>query len=154
MAIEDTGTILVITPVGTDQETPVLAPFTARGIKQTLKLLPGNQRRTVNAELIDLTPERFRLYSSTISATDQEVPAFDNTWKGLTVIVDCAAELKYPAGGTPQRQVVSGSSVDDGDFVRYRPQLTMMITDLSIEHSEWDAEKYSWSIDLEEVSAD
>lgn len=149
MALDDTGTILVISP-STGEDTPVLAPYSARGLTQSLDLLPGNQRRTINGELIDLTPVQFRKYVSTITCTDQETPALDGAYVGQIVTVDCVKRLKYPSGGSPQRAVVSGSSVTADGFVSYRPQLLMMVKNINDSLAEWDADE-TWTIDLEEV---
>lgn len=152
MALTDTGTILVISPAGTAAgDTPVLNDYSARGITQTLNLLPGNQRRTINGELVDLTPERFRKYISTITCKDQTIPALDGAYNGQTVTVDCALELSYPtSGGAATRAVVPGSSRTAGTSTFYRPRLTMIVTNIQTDLAEWDGD-ISWQIDLAEV---
>lgn len=128
-------------------------PYSCRGAKQTLNPIDqaANLRRDVNGNLQDISFAGFRKYKSTISGTDQRPPNFDGKWPGLTVVVDCIAELSYTtAGGAPQRPVVPDSSVVEGFHTTYRPRLTMKIMGLSIDTDEYDAQ-VSWSLDLEEV---
>jgi hypothetical protein len=130
-----------------------LPPYSARGLTQTLEPLDqaGSLRRTVNGELIDLSHEQFRKYRSTISGSDQQPPAIDGVWQGLQVVVDCICELAYLAqGGSPQRPQVSGGSRQDGDFVFYRPRLTMRVTSFSVSTDEYGAVT-AWSLGLEEI---
>lgn len=144
MSIPDT--LLVISPQG-------IPPYSARGVKQTLDPIDQakNLRRTVNGQLISLTPSQFRKYRSTITCDDMNVPAIDGVFPGDQVVVSCVEELSYVTiGGSPQRTVVSGSSRVDGNYTFYRPQLTMLITDTHVETDEWGA-KVGWRIDLEEV---
>lgn len=152
MAIDDTGTELVITPSGGTAagDTPVLAPFSARGLTQSLERLPGIQRRTINGELIDLTPSWNRKYKSTITCTDTTIPALDGAYIGQTVTVDCTHRLTYPTGGSPEKTVVSGSEEIEGAFVSYRPQLEMIVTDIRSSFDEAPHE-YAWQCDLAEV---
>lgn len=153
MALADTGTLLEIIPIAPNL-TPALTPYSARGLTESFGRLPGNQRRTINGELIDLTPEQFRKYTLSVSCTDQETPALDDAYIGQTVTVRCASEFSYPVGGSAQRTVVSGSSRTPGgtggDFTFYRPELTMMVLDIKTSFAEWPADK-TFQIDLEEV---
>jgi hypothetical protein len=129
-------------------------PYSARGVKQSLAVIDqaSQMRRTVNGTLIDISFSGFRKYKSTISGTDQRPPNFDGKWPGLTVVVDCIAELSYTPdeGETPQRTVVPGSDTTEGAHVTYRPRLTMKIVALSIDEDEYGA-SIAWSMDLEEV---
>ena len=130
-----------------------LPPYSARGLMQMLEPLDqaGSLRRTVNGELIDLSHEQFRKYRSTIAGSDQQPPAIDGVWQGLQVVVDCICELAYLAqGGSPQRPVVEASSRSEGDFVFYRPQLTMRVTSFNVSTDEYGAVT-SWSLGLEEI---
>lgn len=140
-------TVLAMSAVG-------VPPYSARGLKQTLTAIDqaANMRRTVNGALKDLSFSGFRKYKSTISGTDQQPPNFDGRWPGLTVVIDCIAELSYNAanGETPQRTAVAGSSRDEWPFRTYRPQLTMKIMALSVDQDEYDRQ-IGWSLDLEEV---
>ena len=54
------------------------------------------------------------------------------------------------SGGTAQRSVVSGSSRTVGSFTFYRPQLSMQVTNFSLQTDEWGA-VVSWTLDAEEV---
>ena len=157
------NTLLVLTPLS-GYNTPILTPYSVRGITQTLEPITGTTsgsnvmgtlvRRSVNGNLVDLTYPWFRKYASTVTCRDQETPCLDGTWLGEIVQVDCACELSYPMGGTPQRPEMSGSSRTEvnaaGTIVFYRPQLVMMIVGINNSFSEWDAE-YQWSISMQEL---
>jgi hypothetical protein len=129
-------------------------PYSARGLKQTLTPIDQatNLRRTVNGDLVDISFSGFRKYKSTISGTDQRPPNFDGKWPGLTVVVDCIAELSFTPdeGETRQRIAVPGSEHTEDAHTVYRPRLTMKIVSLSQDHDEYDA-SIGWSLDLEEI---
>lgn len=130
-----------------------VAPYSARGITQTLDPIgqAANNRRTVNGALKDISFSSFRKYKSTISCGDQLPPAVNGVWPGRTLTVDCVSELSYKtAGGSPERPVVAGSSRVDGEYTYYRPQLTMIVMDYSVQTDEYQA-VVSWSMSLEEV---
>lgn len=130
-----------------------IAPYSARGLSQTLSPIGAGSyaRRTVNGELVDLSSTELRKYSSTISGSDVEAPAFDDMWPGMILTVDCVYELCYKtSGGTPGRTVVSGSSRVEGNYTYYRPQMTMMVVNWSADKDEY-GHVTSWSLDLEEV---
>jgi hypothetical protein len=140
-------TLLVISGEG-------VAPWSARGIKQSLTPIDAAKkfRRTVNMELVTLSPPAARLkYVSKISCEDTAPPAFDALEIGDVITVDCISELSYKTlGGSPAKTVVSGSSRVEGAYTRYRPQITFKIVDKNQDQDEWDA-KVSWGLDLEEV---
>ena len=139
----------VLRMVGVD-----VPPYSARGLKQTLAPIDqaANLRRTVNGDLKDIGFSGFKKYKSTISGTDMRPPNFDGRWPGLTVTVDCIAELSYTPdeGDTRQRTAVPGSEQTEGAHVVYRPRLTMKIMSLSIDEDEYGA-TIAWSMDLEEI---
>jgi len=127
--------------------------YSTRDASQTLKPIQAaaDIARTVNGTLSDLSDlETFRKYSSEISCTDFNSPAFDGFWPGMIVTVDCVTELCYMTGGSPSRPVVSGSSYVLGAFTFYRPQIVFRILDYQISFREWAAET-SWTLQLEEV---
>src|SRR4029078_6450006 len=105
-------TLLVLSGIG-------VPDYSARGLSQTLEPIEGSAslRRTINGALKDLSFAQFRKYKSTISCQDQEPPAVDGVWRARLVTVDCVVELSYPAGGTPARPVVTGSTRTEGTFV-------------------------------------
>lgn len=149
------GTLLVLTPLST--ATPVLTPYAARGLSQTLEVITESSgqggkwlRRDVNGTLRDTSDVNFRKYRSTVSCRDGEQPCIDNAWIGLQVQVDCVVELSYPTGGTPARTVVSGSSRVQGAITYYRPQLTMLVASIKNSMQEWAALN-AWEVGLEEV---
>ena len=138
-------TDLVLTGIG-------IPDFSARGLRENLRPIEGGSlRRTVNGALVDVTESSFRKYALAITGSDQEPPAFDSTWRGQSVTVDALTKLSYPtSGGSPGRTVVPGSSVVNGSFTVYRPRLTMLVVDWTLERDEWGA-VIGWSLDLEEV---
>lgn len=152
------GTLLVLAPLST--ATPVITPYAARGLTQTLEVIAGSGgggagggawlRRDVNGTLRDVSDTRFRKYRSTISCRDGETPCIDNAWIGMQVQVSCAIELSYPTGGAPARTVVAGSSRTQGSITYYRPQLTMLVASIKNSGQEWAALQ-SWEINLEET---
>lgn len=149
MPIDTTGTFLEIIP-GTEADSPLLTPYSARGLTESFGRLPGTQRRTINGKLRSLTPVQFRKYTMNISCKDLETPALDDAFIGQEVLVRCASEFSYPNAGTPQRSVVTGSSRVDGEFTFYRPELTMMVIDIKTDFAEWEADK-TFQISFEEV---
>lgn len=128
-------------------------PFSARALTQTLEPIDiaAAMRRTVNGNLKDISFDGFHKYKSTISCSDQRVPAVDGVWPGKQIVVDCVQELCYlTSGGSAQRPVVAGSSRVEGDYTFYRPQLTMLVATFSTNLDEWGA-VISWTMTLEEV---
>lgn len=125
--------------------------YSARGLTQTLGPIDASKdlRRSINGQLMDLSHPQFRKYQTKITCTDTNAPALDGIFPGLTVVVDCVCELAYPAGGTPQRVVVPGSSRLENGYYFYRPRLTMMVMSVSLEIEEWGAHT-PWEIDMEE----
>jgi hypothetical protein len=138
------GTLLVISGMG-------FSPYAARGLTQTLSPIEQAKqlRRTASGKLVDISVEQFRKYRSTISCTDQRVPAIDGIWPGMVVTVSCIAELSYPIGGTPSRPMVAGSLREEDGFVFYRPVLVMRVIDIGPSTDEFAAE-VAWSLELEE----
>jgi hypothetical protein len=128
-------------------------PYSARGISQTLQPIggAGQMRRTVNGTLVDISATQFRKYRSTIACTDQQQPALDGVWPGMTLTIDCVSELSYKTGvGTAGRTAVSGSSRTESGFTFYRPVLTMKVVDYSVDTDEWGA-SIGWQLQLEEI---
>jgi hypothetical protein len=154
------GTLLLITP--SSGVTPSLTPYSARGLTQTLELIYGSGgggqqggggvmvKRDVNGTLRDISDNRFRKYITKVSCRDTEAICLDGSWIGAQVVIECAVELSYPTGGTPQRPVVAGSSRVQGNVTYYRPQLTMLIKAISNAFSEYPAVN-AWDFTAEEV---
>jgi len=138
-------TLLILSGIG-------VPLYSARGLQQTLEPIAAaaNLRRTVNGNLRDVSFEPFRKYHSKITCTDQRAPAVDGIWAGMLVTVHCVEELAYPSSGSPGRPVVSGSDRLEGDFIFYRPVLSMMVTALSLQTDEYPAD-VQWTMELEEV---
>ena len=152
------ATLLVITPLS-GQSALTLPPYAARGLTQTLEPVVGSGsgnalgtlvREDVNGELVDLTHPQFRKYQSEITCKDQYAPLMDGAWIGQIVEVECAAELGYITGGTPQRPAVSGSSRTEGHFTFYQPLLVMMVTAISHGFDEYPHD-YAWKLSLREL---
>jgi hypothetical protein len=149
------GTLLVLTPLAT--ATPVLTPYAARGLTQTLEVISGSGgqggqwlKRDVNGNLRDVSDIVFRKYRSMISCRDGETPCVDNSWIGLQCQVSCVVYLSYPTGGAPARTVVTGSTYTQGAITYYRPQLTMLLAGIKLSQQEYAALN-SWEVTLEEV---
>jgi hypothetical protein len=126
--------------------------YSARNLSQTLEPIDAskNIRRSINGLLLDVNHPQFHKYKSKITCADARTPSLDGIWPGLTVTVDCVAYLCYPAGGSPQRLVISGSQFTEGSFVFYRPRLTMLVTSSTLQVDEWMG-TVPWELDLEEV---
>jgi hypothetical protein len=132
---------------------PGLPNYSSRGLSQTLDPIDaaGALTRTVNGGLIDLSANQMRKYRSTITCTDQDAPALDGIWPGVSLVVDCVPELGYlTAGGSPQREVVPGSSRVAGAWSWYRPRLYMLVVNYTANTDEYGA-AVAWSLDLEEI---
>ena len=144
MALDDTGTLLTISVMGVPY-------YSGRGLQQTLSPIAQaiNFERDVNGSLVNLAPAGFQKYLTAITCTDVNGPAIDPFPIGLAVTVECVAELSYPVGGTPGRTVVDGSSYQEGDHIKYRPQLDMVIVNFSTQKDEFGAVT-QWELDLEE----
>lgn len=133
-----------------------IVPYSARGAVQTLDPIDqagASIYRDVNGVLRSVGGTSFQKYRSEISCSDQRPFAIDGVWPGKLVTVSCIARLAYKtSGGTPQRDVVVGSTEtdSDGEYTFYRPKLSMMVTAFSVSHDEYGAE-VSWSMTLEEV---
>lgn len=129
-------------------------PYATRGATQTLNPIQQATQldRTVNGKLVNIAfDDGFQKFASTISCNDQTAPAFEKSWPGLTVTVECISELSYKTdGGSPSRTVVTGSSRTDGDYTFYRPSLIMMIIGYTMQTDEYGA-AVSWSMQLEEI---
>ena len=129
-------------------------PYSARGVSQTLQPIggAGRMRRTVNGTLVDVSASQFRKFQSTITCTDQDSPALNGVWPGMTLTVDCIPELSYQEAtdATAARTVVSGSSRTANGFIFYRPQITFKVVDYRISTDEYGA-SVGWVLDLEEV---
>lgn len=153
------NTILVLSYDGVG-EAPGVNPYSARALHQTLDLIDaarsmnggtGILRRTVNGELVDVSAHQMRKYHSEITGNDQGAPALDNLWAGVVLQVSCAAELAYvTATETAARPIVPGSQRVEGDYTYYRPLLTMMVSDRTVDRDEWGAVT-SWKLALDEV---
>ncbi len=132
----------------------VLPFYSSRGLTQTMTPIDAaqSQRRTVNGQLVDLSLSRMHKYASVISARDVRPPSRDDVFPGREVWVGCAYLLSYiTSGGSPSRDVVSGSAVSDGHgFTFYRPLILFMLGKPAGSFEEWQA-GYQWSIPMQEV---
>jgi hypothetical protein len=136
-------TLLVLSGMG-------IPPYSARGLKQTLEPIAAAAKVELdsNGGLIDLSPPQFKKYKSEISGADQEAPALNAIWPGkTTLVVDCIVEIPVPLGQTPERDVVA--SRIEGDFLYYRPRLTMRVMEISVDVDEWTA-AVTWKLLLQE----
>jgi hypothetical protein len=128
-------------------------PYSARGLTQSLTPIDeaANLERSCNGELLDLGYEPMRKYKSTISGADQRPPAFDQMWPGMTLIVECIAELVVEGGPPFGRDPVDYIGINtEAGFSAYRPRLVMKVISWDMEEEEWEA-GVNWSLELEEV---
>ncbi len=126
-------TLLVISGQG-------VQPFSARGLTQTWAPIEGAwvPGRTINYKLVNLAPEKARLYSTTISCTDHEAPAWEGVWPGIELTVDCVFEFGFKTGvGAAERPVIPFSSRLVGDYTYYRPQLVIVVTSFTGSRNEY-----------------
>lgn len=139
-------TLLIMSTIG-------VTLYSARGLTQSLVPVAESKpqpRYTVNGELRFLGASQLRKYESVITCTDQESPAFAGLWAGMTVVVDCVAELSYlTAGGSPERTVVPGSSRVVGLHTIYRPRIQFMVTDWDESLAEYQRD-YQWRLMMRE----
>lgn len=145
MALSD-STLLVLSGMG-------LPEWSARQLKQTFRPIrqTGQQFRTINGELIDLSETQFQKYKSTITSNDMQHASLDGVFPGQTLVVDCIFELAYDGNsGGPDRAIVPGSEREEGGFSFYRPRMTMMVMDFRSNTDEWGAQ-VSWRLELEEI---
>ena len=142
--------------VDTGTGAPGVNPFSARGLKGTLRPIDAAQgidklRRTVNGTLISIAAPQMWKYRLDVSGEDVAPAALDQLWVGMQATVNCHVELAFlTARGSPSRPMVPGSDWVDGDYTYYRPQLVMLIVELETSRDEWGA-SVSWSMTLEEV---
>jgi hypothetical protein len=140
------STLLVLSGMG-------VTPYSARGLSQSLEPInaAASSRRTINGTLRNLAQTQFEKYKSTITCTDQDVPALEGVFPGMTLTVDCVAELAYAdRSAGPTRTPVPGSEREADGFTFYRPRLSMMVINYSETVDEWGAVT-QWKLDLEEV---
>jgi hypothetical protein len=157
--LDNRGTLLVITPLSGSGGLTI-TPYSARGLTQTLEQIgdTSNIERDVNGFLHDISPPWMHQYSSTITCKDVFTPVMNQAWRGMLCQVDCACELNYVTGGTPDRPIVTGSSrtetYADGvisSVTFYRPSLIMMVLDIKRNFGEWPAEE-QWRVELQEYA--
>jgi len=151
-----------------------------RQIKESLQPIDtGDLRRTVNGVLVSLADPAFKKYKLSVSCDDMLPPAFGSIWRGQQLTVSPVSEIAdvVAVGGTSrtlERDPVAGSircvDIDGGTHaftvagrvvtlssaatkptrIFYRPTLTMMVSQHSVDHDE-AAASVSWSLDLEEI---
>lgn len=150
MALDDTGTIMTLTPqsgaIG-----PVLAPYSSRALSQSLDIIDNQApRRCINGHLRKLAQPQFRKFKSTIRGNDVEFPALEGAWDGIIVEVNCLAERKRPVGAPAERPMWQEKTV--GGFTIGNPTLLMMILPGGVRTTldEW-GRIASWEIDFEEI---
>jgi hypothetical protein len=160
MTEENTFSLMKITPLS-GRTAFQLTPFSKRGITHSLQQVTGLDRsqalgdtirEDVNGNMMNLTSTQFQKYEVQIQCTDQDSPSLDGGWLGQIVEFESAIELSYPTGGSPQRNVVSGSSRTANGFTYYRPVLIMMVIEVKNDFAEYEA-KYVWALRLREAYA-
>lgn len=136
-------TDLLIGPIG-------IPDTAARGVIERMTTLGGDVRRTVNGELIDLTPAQFKKFRCEWSCTDLDSPALSAIYPGAELTVVPITELVYlTASGSPDRAVYSSRT--KGAFTLYRPILDVRIIE------PWEIEldeaggRLGWTVIAEEI---
>ena len=142
---ETNDTTLVISGLG-------IPRWAARTLTESLKLIDAATQvtRSINGAALNWSQPQFQKYELTITCTDQRVLAFDGIEAGTEVIIDIVTELAYPAYGSPSREVVPDSEREEGDFVFYRPRLTMLFLGFSSDTPEWEG-RAGWQARFTEV---
>ena len=146
---ENTLLVIYLNDTSGEQLIPLYA---ARGLTQSLGPIDAakQMRRTINGELINVAFDPFKKYTTSITCTDRDAPAFSKLWPGALIVVDCVTELAYRTGGTPERPVVPGSERVVGNFTYFRPRLTMRVMNNPNSMAEWQADN-NWTLEAEEV---
>lgn len=136
-----------------------LAPFSSRGIKEERALASEGftDRRAINGTLIGVRSFDDK-YEITYTGDDAAPASFGALKRGDILTVHVIGELSQPGtlpvvpgdwtGNT--RPIVPGSLHQDGNVIRYRPILTMMVIDCPASFDEWAA-SFGWSMTLREV---
>lgn len=136
---------------------PGIPAFSARGLTQTLDYIGQASKllRTARGKLVDVSNDKFRLFASTISCSDVNVPAVAQWAPGRSVTVHCVVELSYPADSEAEaiRAAVPGSERTEEGYIFYRPVLQMIIVGFSQGKAEYDGVT-AWSLQLEEEGDD
>ena len=140
------SSLLTISAVG-------VPPYSVRGLVSGIKPLGQSKqvRRTVNGAALDTSDSVMRQWAFTFQCKDQQAPGFWESWPGAVFTVALPMELAYlTATGAATRAVAATRT--EGDYTFYRPSVSAIVTDWSGEFDEWNAD-YSWTLDMEEVSA-
>jgi hypothetical protein len=138
-------TLLTISGIG-------IAPYSARGLRETLKPISATQHlaRTVNGTALDISAPQMRKYGIQIQCEDMNAPAIDGIWPGMQLTIGCVSELSFLTGGTAGRGMVADSLRFEGAYSFYRPSLVVLVTGFSVERDEYGA-KIGWSLEGEEL---
>ncbi len=157
-----------------------LPPQSARNCKQELSHISnGEFKKTINGNLVFLSGNERHRYKSSIVCKDINSPLADSFWIGSQVLIGCIQNLwqLIDPGKTRislMRPAVSNSiyvvnnigekikfKQKDNDvelyrpyennvFVCFRPWMTMLVTDFSLEADEWGTNN-GWNLQTEEV---
>jgi len=143
----------------------------ARNIKASYKWIAdgGEIVRLASGERRSLRRSQFRKLAVTINGDAVRKPALDHLHRGDTVVIDCpfhldvigdvadGALLRTPVPGSIYRWGQAGGKpvmLDHGNggviFTAFRPRLTIMLDEISVDEDEMAA-KVTWSISGEEV---
>jgi len=156
----------------------LITPFSARECTQTLTPIPqGIMRRTVGGELKCLSGHGHQKFKSLIRCKDKASPSFDGIWQGALLKITCIQSLtqtvptrimdiqldresvdhhlfdtsgKEWAIQLPNSRWVSIPTDFPGGFITYRPILSMMVRNYTLETDEWGL-SVGWTLELEEA---
>lgn len=155
-------------------------PMSARNCSQELfPLAPGRFYRDINGKLVFIDDRLGSKYKTVITGKDENAPALSGISVGSVMSVGCIQYIwkkvpKYELTVRLERPVVEGSVIavndaneyldflvtdgaevrlsanPDGCYVGFRPWLTMVVLDFSLETDEWGICS-KWKLVMEEV---
>ena len=154
--------------------------FSTRQCRQELSPVKmGEAIRSINGQLIFLSPHDHVKYKSVIRGQDRCPPAFDPLYRGMKVQVDCIQTLLQSGQPSQHQLTLSKPAIPESVilfdrhqksmdfslqgqeiilaelpvlewFAQYRPTLHMMVLDLSLQVHE-QTRQTAWELILEEI---
>lgn len=145
MALPAEKTLLIIEELG-------IPLYSTRGATQSLAPIDAAAQlvRTIDGELDDWSEPQFRKYKSTINCNDVRGFPTDGLWQGRVITVHCIAMLTRAIDALPERDVVGGSEITEGNFVHYCPIITGRVMTFNWVRNEYQ-DVVGWSLSFEEV---
>jgi hypothetical protein len=152
----ETGTQLSITPITPATASFGIQYFSGRRIKQSLdEIAPVSPEATLqrsgNGNFINFSRPQFQKLRSVVTYNDLRSVLLNGSWRGSTVLVNCAIYRWRSSTQTADRPIVPGSTTRSGanGEVGFLPQLTMTVKDATCIFDEW-LNTYRGTIIMEE----